>query len=312
VVPLLIALLVFATVSLVAYAAVSALAPRTDGLRVRLSEIEQLGPFTESVISVHRRRAQRERLENLLRTLGERAMSSRRDLSETRRALGMAGFRHPDAPVHYYGVRVVGAIAAPLGFLLLGTVLRAEALGTLPLLLGGSALGYYVPRFALKVAVRRRQETIRLGLADALDLLVICVEAGLGLNQALVRVAEEMIHTCRPLAEEFHLVNLEMRAGKSRTDALRHLSERTGVEDLQSLVAMLVQTDRFGTSIAQSLRVHSDTLRTKRRQRAEEAAAKTTIKLVFPLVLFIFPAMFVVILGPAILHILEQLSGVVR
>jgi tight adherence protein C len=191
-------------------------------------------------------------------------------------------------------------------------VAHSAVMKTAPLLAAGAGLGYYLPRFGLKVKIRRRQEAIRLGLADALDLLVICVEAGLGLNQALARVAEEIMHACPPLSEELHLVNLEMRAGTSRPEALRHLSERTGVEDLQSLVAMLVQTDRFGTSIAQSLRVHSDTLRTKRRQRAEEAAAKTTIKLVFPLVLFIFPAMFVVILGPAILHILEQLSGVVK
>jgi tight adherence protein C len=309
---LLIASLVFATVSLLTYAAVGAVRPRPSGLRGRLAEIERLGPFTESVISVHRRRAQRERLEAVLRRLGERAASSRRDGGETRRVLGMAGFRHPDGPTLYYGVRVLSAAAAPGAVALLGAATGARVLSTVPLLAFAAALGWYLPRFLLKVRVRRRQQAIRLGLADALDLLVICVEAGLALNQALVRVAEEMIHACRPLSEEFHLVNLEMRAGKPRADALRHLGERTGVEDLQSLVAMLVQTDRFGTSIAQSLRVHSDTLRTKRRQRAEEAAAKTTIKLVFPLVLFIFPAMFVVILGPAILHILEQLSGVVK
>jgi len=309
---LLILFLVFATVALATYAAVNSVGARPSGLSGRLAEIQQLGPFTESVISVHRRRAQREKLESLLRTLGERVVGSKKDMGETRRSLAMAGVRHADAPTLYYGVRVLAAIAAPASVMLLGMLLRAPVLNTTPLLVFSAALGYYLPRFMLKVRIRRRQETMRLGLADALDLLVICVEAGLGLNQALMRVAEEMLYACRPLSEEFHLVNLEMRAGTARPEALRHLAERTGVEDLQSLVAMLVQTDRFGTSIAQSLRVHSDTLRTKRRQRAEEAAAKTTIKLVFPLVLFIFPAMFVVILGPAILHILEQLSGVVK
>ncbi|MFN2432218.1 MAG: type II secretion system F family protein [Gemmatimonadota bacterium] len=309
---LLIAFLVCATVSLLTYAAVSLVSPKPSGLRGRLADIQQLGPFTEGVISVHRRRAQREKLEGLLRTLGERAVRPKTDLGETRRALQMAGFRNEEAPVIYYGLRMFLAAALPAVAILLGIVTNAQVLKTVPLLAITGALGYYVPRFLLKRRIRTRQEAIRLGLADALDLLVICVEAGLGLNQAIVRVAEEMLHACRPISEEFHLVNLEMRAGKSRADALRQLSERTGVEDLQSLVAMLVQTDRFGTSIAQSLRVHSDTLRTKRRQRAEEAAAKTTIKLVFPLVLFIFPAMFVVILGPAMLHIIEQLRGVVK
>jgi tight adherence protein C len=304
--------LVFTMVAALAYAAVTAVNPRPSALRGRLTEIQQLGPFTESVAAVHRRRAQREKLESVLRNLGKRAARSSKDLGETRRALVMAGIRNHEGPALYYGARILGAIAMPALVGLLGAAIQAAMLRTTPLLVVSAMLGYYLPRFLLKVRIRKRQETIRLGLADALDLLVICVEAGLGLNQALVRVAEEMSHACPPVADEFGLVNLEMRAGTSRPDALRHLSERTGVEDLQALVAMLIQTDRFGTSIAQSLRVHSDTLRTKRRQRAEEAAAKTTIKLVFPLVLFIFPAMFVVILGPAILHILQQLGGVTK
>jgi tight adherence protein C len=307
-----IAFLVFATVAALAYGVVISLNPRPSALRGRLSEIQQLGPFTESWVAVHRRRAQRERLESILHTLGKRAASSRKDSGETRRALIMAGVRNDEAPALYYGARILGAIAMPALIILMGTALHTTVLRTTPLLGVSILLGYYIPRFLLKVRIRKRQEAIRLGLADALDLLVICVEAGLGLNQALIRVAEEMAHACPAIAEEFGLVNLEMRAGTSRPEALRHLSERTGVEDLQSLVAMLIQTDRFGTSIAQSLRVHSDTLRTKRRQRAEEAAAKTTIKLVFPLVFFIFPSMFVVILGPAILHIMQQLSGVVK
>jgi tight adherence protein C len=307
---LIIAFLVFATVAILTYAAVTAFRPKPSALAGRLTEIQQMGPFNESVIAAHRRRAQREKLEGIVRRLGERAMGSRRDMGEARRQLMMAGLRHDDGPMLYYGLRVLLALAAPAALLVLSVVLQTAIPKTLPLLAVSAALGYYLPRFFLKVKIRRRQEAIRLGLADALDLLVICVEAGLGLNQAIIRVAEEMWHASRPISEEFHLVNLEMRAGKSRPDALRNLSERTGVEDLQALVAMLVQTDRFGTSIAQSLRVHSDTLRTKRRQRAEEAAAKTTIKLVFPLVFFIFPAMFVVILGPAMMHILEQLTGV--
>ena len=146
-------------------------------------------------------------------------------------------------------------------------------------------------------------------LPDALDMLVVSVEAGLGLNQAMVRVAEEIDRLSPVLSEQMSLVNLEIRAGTSREESLRNLGERTGLADISSLVGMLIQTDRFGTSVAQALRIHADTMRTKRRQRAEEAAAKTTIKLIFPLVFCIFPAMFVVILGPALIQIMEALKG---
>ena len=144
-------------------------------------------------------------------------------------------------------------------------------------------------------------------MPDALDLLVVSVEAGLGLDQAIQRVGEEIAFAHRDLSDELRLVNLELRAGKGRTDALRALAERTGVDDLSSLVAMLVQTDRFGTSVAQSLRVHADTMRTKRRQRAEEAAAKTGVKMVFPLVFCIFPAIWVVTIGPAAIKFVQVL-----
>jgi len=151
---------------------------------------------------------------------------------------------------------------------------------------------------------------IQAALADALDLLVACVEAGMGLNQALVRVAEEVRNVSESLAEELAMVNLEIRAGTPRDQALRNLAERTGSDDVEALVSMLIQTERFGTSVGRALRVQASTLRQKRRQRAEEAAAKTTIKLVFPLVLFVFPALFVVILGPAVIQVIEALSGV--
>ena len=170
-------------------------------------------------------------------------------------------------------------------------------------------VGYVFPALWVGSQRRARQKQMQKALPDALDLLVVCVEAGLALNQALMRVAEEVERLSPVLTEQLTLVNLEIRAGTAREDALRNLGDRTGIEDIKSLVAMLIQTDRFGTSIAQALRVHADTVRTKRRQRAEEAAAKTTIKLVFPLVLFIFPTMFVVILGPAMIQIVETLSN---
>jgi tight adherence protein C len=169
------------------------------------------------------------------------------------------------------------------------------------------ALGYLFPDMFLTWRVNARQAKIRRGLPDGLDLLVICVESGLGLDQALMKVSQELRITHHELSEELQLVNLEMRIGKTRIEALRELARRTGLEDIKSLVAMLVQTDRFGTSVAQSLRVYSDDLRTKRRQRAEEMSAKTTVKMVPPLIFFIFPALMVVILGPAVISLMRQL-----
>jgi tight adherence protein C len=169
-----------------------------------------------------------------------------------------------------------------------------------------AALGYLLPGMALARMAKKRQHTIRLSLPDALDLLVVSVEAGLGLDQALQRVGEELAFAHKDLSDELRLVNLELRAGKARPDALRNLADRTGVDDLSSLVAMLVQT------VAQSLRVHSDTLRTKRRQRAEEAAAKTGVKMVFPLVFCIFPAIWVVTIGPAAIKFVQVLFPLVK
>jgi len=213
-----------------------------------------------------------------------------------------AGFRNKEAITIFMGIR-------------LGVALVAFGLASSPLVgrpsvmlaLGMAAVGYLLPSMALGRLAKKRQHRIRLSLADVLDLLVVSVEAGLGLDQALQRVGEELASTHPDLSEELRLVNLELRAGKARSDALRNLADRTGVDDLSSLAAMLIQTDKFGTSVAQSLRVHSDTLRTKRRQRAEEAAAKTGVKMVFPLVFCIFPAIWVVTIGPAAIKFVQVL-----
>jgi tight adherence protein C len=171
-------------------------------------------------------------------------------------------------------------------------------------------MGWVAPAFWLGARISARQKEMIKALPDALDLLVVCVEAGLGLNQAMVRVAEEIGAVSPVLGGQLTLMNLEMRGGVPREEALRNLADRTGIEDIRSFVTMLIQTDRFGTAIADALRIHSDTLRTKRRQRAEEAAAKTAIKMLFPLVFFIFPALFVVILGPAVIQVVETLGNV--
>ena len=168
-------------------------------------------------------------------------------------------------------------------------------------------LGYMAPEFYVTQVVRKRQHKVQRSLPDALDLMVISMEAGLGLDQAILRVSQELKYAHPELSEELQMVNMETQLGKNRLDALRELANRTGVEDIKGLVAMLIQTDRFGTSLAQSLRVFSDELRLRRRQRAEEQAAKTTVKMVPPLVFFIFPALMVVILGPGLIAIMPQL-----
>jgi tight adherence protein C len=175
------------------------------------------------------------------------------------------------------------------------------------IILAAAGLGFLLPEMWLHSRITARKGRLRRGLPDGLDLLVICVEVGLGLDQAILRVAQELRIVHPELSEELQMVNLEMRVGKTRIEALRELARRTGLEDLKSLVSMLIQTERFGTSVAQSLRVHSDELRTKRRQRAEEMSAKTTVKMVGPLVFFIFPALIVVLLGPAAITFIRQL-----
>ena len=223
--------------------------------------------------------------------------------------LTQSGYRRPDAPAIYSGGRTSALIALPLavGTLSLVAGLGAGASGFVAC--WAAALGWLAPTLYLRGRIRARRREIDRALPDALDLVVVCVEAGLGLNQALARMAEEIRHFSPATSDEFRLVNLEMRAGVPRVEALRSLGTRMGVPELRTLATMLIQADRFGTSVAQALRVHAETSRTKRRQRAEEAAAKTTIKLMFPLVLCIFPTIFVVVLGPAIIGIIRTLAG---
>jgi tight adherence protein C len=250
------------------------------------------------------RPAIRERIEQALDPLSKAIPLSPADVSRTRGQLIQAGFRDAIDVNYYFGARL---LTGAVGFL---AVLLGLGVDNLPLLIGVTALGFLLPRFILKRMIRDRQNRIRLGLPDALDLTVICVEAGLALDQALMRVGQDLHHAHPDLSDEFHLVNLEMRAGKPRAEALRNLVDRTGVDDIRSLVGTLIQTDRFGTSVAQALRVHSDSLRTERRQRAEEQAAKTTIKMVPPLVIFVLPSIIFVTIGPAVIELIRQLGPI--
>ncbi len=212
--------------------------------------------------------------------------------------LAAAGYREPVYVNLYYTVKLLGPVVAAL---IAGFLLRGENIFLWFMIM--AAIGFLGPDFWLTSAVKKRRERIRLALPDALDLLVICMEAGLGMDQALIRIGEELRIAHKDLSDEFLLIRLEQRAGKPRVEAWRNMANRTGLEVVRSFVNMLVQTERFGTPLSKSLGYFADSLRTRRRQQAEEMAAKTTVKLVFPLVFFIFPSMFIVLLVPALLSI---------
>jgi len=229
---------------------------------------------------------------------------SEAEVSVVQKRLIRAGYRGDKAIKVFYGIKVLTP------FVICGAVLVSGVGSSNMLFMGGAALGlgFLVPDFWLGRMITTRQTKVRLGLPDALDLLVICIEAGLGLDQATARTAQELARSQPAISDELSFVALEQRAGRPRADAWRHMAERTDVDVVRNLVSMLVQSEQFGTSIAKTLRTHSDTLRTQRVQSVEERAAKTTVKLIFPLVLFIFPCLFLVTLGPAAILMSESFS----
>lgn len=275
-----------------------------------IARIQQGGPHPFASAARRRRREQRVRLQKVLRVLGKRFEARQPHVDGMRRRLVQAGFWDPDAVRYYLGGRVLLASVLGGAVLLIGGMLGGRLVALMVFASLAAAAGWIAPQWYVAVRIKRRWHEVQVALPDALDLLVACVEAGMGLNQALTRVADEVQHMSPVMSTELAMVNLEIRTGAPRSEALRNFGERSGLEDVRALVNMLAQADRFGTSIAQSLRIHVDGLRTKRRQNAEEAAAKTTIKLVFPLVFCVFPALFVVILTPAVLEVVEQLLEV--
>jgi len=253
-----------------------------------LSAIQQTGLSIGGVV---------EHFENLL-------PKSHAEVSVIKQRMIRAGFRNESAIKLFYGSKVLTPlllliVAVASGFASMSFFVYIAALG----------IGFLAPDFWLGRRIKIRQSRIRRGLPDVLDLLVICIEAGLSLDQATARTAQELKLAQPELCDELTVVVLEQRAGRARADTWRHLAERTGVDNVRNLVSMLVQAEQFGTSIAKTLRVHSDTLRTQRVQQVEEAAAKTTIKLIFPLVFFIFPALFVVVLGPAVIMMIDSFKS---
>ena len=219
-----------------------------------------------------------------------------------------AGFRSKEAPFIFRAIHLATMAGFPLLVAGICAVLARPLQSALVYIILAFLIGFALPRFVLKRITSNRQRDLRWGLADALDLMVVSVEAGLGLNAAMMKVSSELRDVHTAIAIEFELANLEIRVGRERDEALRNLAERTGVDDLRSLVAMLIQTDKFGTSIARGLRIFSDSLRTKRRQRAEQAAQKAAVKLLLPLACFLFPTLFIAILGPAAINLRDVLD----
>ena len=230
------------------------------------------------------------------------------EAKKLQKQLMQAGFRSASAPVVFRGIQLAALAGLPAMVAFVCAVLARPLSSAMFWILIAFVFGFFLPRYALRRMIRSRQQLVRWGLADALDLMVISIEAGLGLNAAMMKVSSELKDVHPDICDEFELANLEIRVGREREEALRNLGERTGVDDLHSLVAMLIQTDRFGTSIARAIRAFSDSLRTKRRQRAEQAAQKAAVKLLFPLACFLFPTLFIAILGPAALTLIDTLA----
>lgn len=229
------------------------------------------------------------------------------EAAKLQKQLLQAGYRSPDATTAYRAIQITLLIAIPSIVMTVCFILDRPLSSFAMWGMLGAAIGFYLPRYVLRKKISGRQRRITWALADAMDLMVVAVEAGLGVNAALNRVGDELKGLHPEMHSEMELVNLEIRVGRSREEALRNLAERTGVDDIRSFVALLIQADRFGASIAKAVRIFAESLRTKRRQRAEQAAQKAALKLLFPLTMFLFPVIILVVLGPALLNLSDVL-----
>ena len=238
-------------------------------------------------------------LEKATMPLADKVTGSEEEMSNLREKLMNAGFRSEKAPIMFKGLQMILAGVGLVFGGVFGLFADGFSQGLLMKLSIGVIIGFMGPKFLLDFLAKKRMEKVFLGLPDALDLMVVCVEAGLGMDQALRKVAEEMSKSHKEIGEEFGIANQQLQFGRSRHEVLQALGFRSGVDDLKQLASILIQADKFGSSVATALRVQSDSMRTKRRQIAEEKAAKTAVKMIFPLVLFIFPGIFVVLVGPA-------------
>ncbi|MFN7922648.1 MAG: type II secretion system F family protein [Bryobacteraceae bacterium] len=243
----------------------------------------------------------------LVKKLGTLLPVSPKDAGVIQRRMIRAGIRNPNAMRYFYGAKVLMGISLPLLMSLAVASTSADPSNKIMAILAAGAAGFFAPNEYVNIRAKKRQKEVRRGLPNALDLLVVCVESGLGLDQAVVQVAKDLEQAHPEVSEEFALVNYELKAGKRRIDALRNLADRTSVEDLKKLVAVLIQADRFGTGVAQSLRAHADYMRVQARQIAEEKAAKLGVKLVFPIFFCILPSLFTVTVGPMVVKLFREL-----
>jgi tight adherence protein C len=286
----------------------SVISNRNSQAEERLERIGRPKSLVEIELSQGESRGRFKGLKDAFSNLGG-VMEPQNELEKNtvRMKLANAGFRSENAASVYHGIRVVCLLAFLIPALLLFLIKDGFTLKSIQWTAAMAGMGFYLPQIVLWHLRTTRQKEIFLTLPDALDLLVVCVESGLGLDAAMRKVTEEMKGHAKILCEEFSLANLQLQMGRPRREVLHDLGVRTGVDDVRSLAAILIQADRFGSSIAQALRVQSDSMRTRRRQLAEEKAAKTAVQLIFPLVLFIFPAIFVVLVGPAAIQIQKNL-----
>jgi tight adherence protein C len=306
--PALIPLLVFAGIVLAIFSLLSMISQRNSKAQERLTRLSRPASLAE----IEDPKQQKgERFHGLVETA--KALSAplmpqtELEQSALKLRLANAGFRSDAASLVYSGIRLVSLFV----FLVLGLLMvvpkQGFNLGSMKWVCVVTGIGFYLPNIILWYLRRQRQQAIFLTLPDALDLLVVCVESGLGLDAAMRKVCEEMSEHAKVICEEFSLANFQLQMGRPRREVLHDLGVRTGVDDVRSLAAILIQADRFGSSIAQALRVQSDSMRTRRKQIAEEKAAKTAVQLIFPLVLFIFPGIFVVLVGPAAISIMNNM-----
>lgn len=249
---------------------------------------------------------------DMLERLGKVLPQSPKDATVMQRKLIRAGIRNENALKILFGAKVACGVTFPLLMMLAVAHSEADSSNKIMAVLAAGAMGFFGPNEYVKMRMRKRQKHIRKGLPNALDLMVICVESGLGLDQAIVQVSKELEHAHPEISEEYAFVNLELKAGKRRVEALRNLGDRTAVDDLKKLVAVLIQADRFGTGIAASLRGHADYMRVQARQIAEEKAAKLGVKLVFPIFFCVLPTLFVVTVGPIAVKIMRELVPMMK
>jgi tight adherence protein C len=307
----LIALLVTACISLVAYGASTLIKSREEqtGLRAKMSQDNMPLP---SSVTPSPALGLKGYISMIAHAVGDRFKPrDREELTRMEATFLNAGLRKKNVVVLFFGTKVMCAALFLLCFMLfrLLTGIQIGFTGTLLLASLSTLIGFYGPNFWLKGKITRRREQIIRGFPDALDLMVVCTEAGMSLDAALKRVGEEMRLSNETLSEEFKILNLELRAGKSKAEVLRGLGKRIGLEDVNTLMTLLIQTEKFGTSVGQALRVHSDAMRTTRIQRVEEVAGKLPIKLLFPTIFCVFPSIFLVVLGPAIITAIRTWQG---